>query len=44
MHLHRVDTSADGLLVPMGIRPVTSASALTWFIGYDIFITEIYNS
>jgi hypothetical protein len=30
-----VDTSAGGLLVPVGIiRPVVSASALTWFNKY----------
>ena len=30
-----VDSSAAGLLVPEGvIRPVVSASALTWFIKY----------
>jgi hypothetical protein len=30
-----VDTSVDGLLVPEGIiRPVVSASELTWYIRY----------
>jgi hypothetical protein len=30
-----VNTSAGGVLVPEGIiRPVVSASALTWFIRY----------
>jgi hypothetical protein len=30
-----VNTSAGGILVPEGIiRPVVSASALTWFIRY----------
>jgi hypothetical protein len=32
---HWVDASAGGLLIPEGIiRPVVSASALTWFIRY----------
>ena len=34
-YYHWVDTSAGGQLVPEGIiRPVVSASALTWFITY----------
>ena len=34
-YYHWVHTSAGGLLVPDGIiRPVVSASALTWFIRY----------
>jgi len=36
-YYHWVDTSVVGLLVPEGtsiIRPVVSASALTWFIRY----------
>jgi hypothetical protein len=34
-YYHWVDTSAGELLVPEGIiRPVVSASALTWFIRY----------
>jgi hypothetical protein len=34
-YYHWVDTSAGGLLVLEGIiRPVVSASALTWFIRY----------
>ena len=34
-YYQRIDTSAGGLLVLEGIlRPVISASALTWFITY----------
>ena len=34
-YYHWIDTSAGGLLIPEGIiRPVVSASALAWFIGY----------
>jgi hypothetical protein len=34
-YYHWVDTSAGGLLVPEGIiRPVVSASALSWFNKY----------
>jgi len=40
-YYHWVGTSAGRLLVPNGIiRPVVSASTLTWFIRY-IFITEM---
>ena len=34
-YYHWVDTSAGGLLVPKGIiRPVVTASALAWVVGY----------
>jgi hypothetical protein len=37
-YYHWVDTSAGGLLVLEGIiRPVVSASGLTWFIRYIYF-------
>ena len=43
-YYHWVDTSAGGLLVPEGIiRPVVSASALTWFNRYTfVCVIEIY--
>ena len=35
MYYHCVDISTGGILVPEGIiRPVVSASELTWFIRY----------
>jgi hypothetical protein len=42
-YCHWIDTSAGGLLVPDDIiLPLVSASAMTWFIRYTMYLLSTF--